>query len=287
MLVALDLEAAGRLVAEGEQVQRRQIAGRIVEEHVFRARIAGADFARGGAGVPVVDRGVVLQARIGRGPGGMADLLPQRAGIERLCDLAVLAIGEVPFAVGLDRLEEAVGDAHRIVRVLAGNGEIGLAVPVGVVGREIDVLVALLGELDHALDVIVGDHRLARELDLALERGIFLGREAVVARALAVHAGLQDRLEVFLVDLGAGDERRHLLLFHHLPVDIGLDIGMIDVDDHHLGGAARGAARLDRARRAVADLEERHQAGRFAAARETAHLRRAARKNWCRCRSRI
>ena len=43
---------------------------------------------------------------------------------------------------------------------------------------------------------------------------------------------------------------------------------MIHVDDHHLGGAAGGAARLDRARRAVADLEEAHQAGRLAAAGE-------------------
>ena len=73
---------------------------------------------------------------------------------------------------------------------------------------------------------------------------------------------------MLLVDLGAGDQRRHLLLFLHLPVDIGLDVGVIDVDDHHLGGAPRGAARLDGAGRAVADLEEAHQAGRLAAARE-------------------
>src|SRR3954447_8796425 len=52
------------------------------------------------------------------------------------------------------------------------------------------------------------------------------------------------------------------------PVDIGLDVGVIDVNDDHLGGAARGAARLDRARGAVADLEEAHQAGRAAAAGE-------------------
>ena len=43
---------------------------------------------------------------------------------------------------------------------------------------------------------------------------------------------------------------------------------MIDVDDHHLGGAPRGAARLDGAGGAVADLEEAHQAGRLAAARQ-------------------
>ena len=41
---------------------------------------------------------------------------------------------------------------------------------------------------------------------------------------------------------------------------------MVDVDDHHLGGAARGAARLDRAGGTVADLQEAHQARRAAAA---------------------
>ena len=73
---------------------------------------------------------------------------------------------------------------------------------------------------------------------------------------------------MLLVDLRAGDEVRDLLLLDHLPVDELLDVGMIDVDDHHLGGAARGAARLDGARGAVADLEEAHQAGGFAAAGE-------------------
>ena len=69
-----------------------------------------------------------------------------------------------------------------------------------------------------------------------------------------------------LDDLGSGGKRGDLLLFVHLPVDIGLDVGMIDVDDDHLGGAAGRAARLDRARRAVADLQERHEARRAPAA---------------------
>ena len=68
--------------------------------------------------------------------------------------------------------------------------------------------------------------------------------------------------------LGAGDHRRDLLLLLDLPVDERLDVGMVDVDHHHLGGAARRAARLDRAGGAVADLEEAHQAGRAAAARQ-------------------
>ena len=113
---------------------------------------------------------------------------------------------------------------------------------------------------------VVGHQRAARELDLAAQRRVLLGIEAVVATAFAVDAGLHHGLEVLLVDLGAGDEGGDLLLLLHLPVDIGLDVGVIDVDHHHLGGAARGAAGLDGARGAVADLEEAHQAGGAAAA---------------------
>ena len=58
------------------------------------------------------------------------------------------------------------------------------------------------------------------------------------------------------------------MLLAHLPFDVILDVGVVDVDDDHLGRAPRRAARLDRARRAVADLEEGHEAGGFAAARE-------------------
>ncbi len=67
-------------------------------------------------------------------------------------------------------------------------------------------------------------------------------------------------------DLGAGHESSNLLLLVHLPVDIGFDIGMVGIDNHHLGGAAGGAAGLDGAGCAIADLEEAHQAGGAAAA---------------------
>ena len=59
-----------------------------------------------------------------------------------------------------------------------------------------------------------------------------------------------------------------LLLLDHLPGDEVLDVGVIDIDDDHLGRAPGGAAGLDGAGGAVADLEEAHQAGRLAAAGE-------------------
>ena len=119
--------SASRNVSRLSDARLQAVSSRnMYSEHGFER----ADRPRGRAGVPVVDGGVELQARIGAGPGGVADLLPQVARLHGLRDLAGLgAPGEIPVAVGFDRLEELVGDAHRVVRVLAGDGEIGLASP--------------------------------------------------------------------------------------------------------------------------------------------------------------
>src|SRR5262249_62256617 len=78
-----DIEAfAG--VPKAHEVEGGQIASRVVEEHILRTRIRCADRARLGTGVPVIDGGVELDPGIGRGPGGVTDLLPQIAGLERL-----------------------------------------------------------------------------------------------------------------------------------------------------------------------------------------------------------
>ena len=78
----------GLAIVELQEIQRGEIAGRIVEEHVFRAGIGGADRPRRRAGVPIVDGGVELDAGIGRGPGRMGDLLPELARLQRLRHLA-------------------------------------------------------------------------------------------------------------------------------------------------------------------------------------------------------
>ena len=269
VLVALDVELARRRVAERQQVHRREIAGGVVEEHVFRARVRRDDRTRRRAGVPVVDGGVELQARIGAGPGGVADLLPQRARLDGLGDLAGLgAPGEVPLGVGFDGFEELVGDAHRVVGVLAGDGEIGLRIPVGVVDREVHVGVALLGELDHALDQIVGDVIARAALISRRSTGFLSGSKQSSPEPSQLTQALRMVSRCFWLIFEPVTRRGDLLLLDHLPVDELLDVGMVGVDDHHLGGAPRGAARLDRARGAVADLEEAHQARRLAAAGE-------------------
>ena len=167
--------------------------------------LEATDRPRGRAGVPVVDGGVELQAGIGDWPRRRSRSSPTgRAAFTVLATLpGLVRQNRSQSRIGLDGLEEVVGDAHRVVGVLAGDREIGFRIPVGVVDREIDVLVALLGELDDALDVIVRHVVPARRLDLAAQHRVLLRIEAVVAGAFAVHAGLEDRLQVLLVDLAS------------------------------------------------------------------------------------
>ena len=74
-------DVEGAVGGELHQIQRREVAGGVVEEHVLAAGIAGVD-ARGVlAGVPAVHGGVVLHAGIAALPGGFADLLQKVAGL--------------------------------------------------------------------------------------------------------------------------------------------------------------------------------------------------------------
>ena len=84
VLVGLDVEDTGLVVVEADQVDRRQVAGGVVEEHVLRARVRGPDPSPGRAGVPLVDRGVELETGIGAGPGRLGDLGPEVARLDRL-----------------------------------------------------------------------------------------------------------------------------------------------------------------------------------------------------------
>src|SRR5262249_28123812 len=133
---------------------------------------------------------------------------------------------------------------------------------------EIDLRIALAGVLDDLLDHAVRHVVAARGLNLALERRVLLDREAIVARALAIEAGFEDRLQAPLDDLGACGDCADVALLLHLPVYEGFDAGMVGVADDHLRRPARRAAGLDRARRPIADLQEGHKAGRAATARQ-------------------
>ena len=106
------------VLEELQQVERREVARGVVERHVLRARVGRGDPAGLGVGVPVVDRVVVLQARVGALPRGLAILREQLAGVDRLDDLAGLAGAQPERRAVLDRAHELVADADGVVGVL-------------------------------------------------------------------------------------------------------------------------------------------------------------------------
>ena len=153
-----------------------------------------------GRGVPVVDRVVVLQARVGALPRGLRDRAEQLAGVDRLDHRAVEPARQVERAVFLDGAHELVGDAHRVVGVLV------------------------------------------------------LHADDVGAAEVHVEAGVAERPDlVFLAGLG----------LHEL-----FDVGVVDVEDDHLGRTPGGTAGLDRARRRVGAAHEADRPGRGAAGGE-------------------
>jgi hypothetical protein len=98
---------------------------------------------------------------------------------------------------------------------------------------------ALLGQLHGALDVVERHQGGAGLGNGLLEVGVARGVEAVGRLGPAV-ARLHDRVEVPVEQPRPGDQGRHLLLLDRLPVDELLDIRVIEIENDHLRGAARG-----------------------------------------------
>ena len=163
------------LAAKLHQVDARQIAGRVVQEHIFGTRIRGVDSTRVGARVPAIDRRVVLHARVAAAPGRMGHPLEHLAG---LIDGAFFRlVGDPmrgPTLVLLDGPHELIADANRQVGVLEGDRVVGLLRVVAFFDQQADLsffLVLAFGKLHHVgvpvLDRLHlgGPTRLAAALD--------------------------------------------------------------------------------------------------------------------------
>src|ERR1700684_3513823 len=157
--------------------------------YILTARITSRNPSGFRAGVPVVDRAVVLNPRVGAVPGRLRHLPEQFRGSHGLPALAGLPGGQAERAVLLDRAHELVADPHRVVRVLVLDTDDVLAAEVHV------------------------EARVAQDPDLLLLAGL-------------------------------GDDEI-------------LDVGVVDVEHHHLGRAPGCAARLDRPSRGVSATHER------------------------------
>ncbi len=110
-----------------------RLQARVVEEHVLGARVRRVDAVRVRAGVPVVDGVSYCTPGSAQPQATLGDLPPEVARLVGVADLAGGAHVGAPLAVVLDGAHELVGDADRVVRVLAADGVVGLAVEVGLV----------------------------------------------------------------------------------------------------------------------------------------------------------
>ncbi len=126
--------------------------------HVLAAGVRRGDPAGLGAGVPVVDGVVVLDAGVGAGPGGLGDLTEERLGVDLLDDLAGHPAAQPELAALLDRGHELVVHTDRVVGVLVLDGRDVVAAQVHVEARvpqDADLLLFLDLGLDEVLDVRV------------------------------------------------------------------------------------------------------------------------------------
>ena len=168
--------------------------------HVLAARVGAVDATGGVGGVPLVDRGVELQAGIGALPRGRrrCSRHRSRARTVRTIEPSVTAL-QVPVGVVDDGLHELVGDAHRVVGVLVLDAEAVGAVEVHVEAgvAQHAGLVLLLGLAPHELFDVgvidVEDDHLRRTTGLAAAldragRGVGATHEAdrAAGRAAAV-----------------------------------------------------------------------------------------------------
>ena len=106
--------------------------------------------------MPVVDRVVVLDARVSAGPCRLGHLGEEFLGINSLDHAAIGACGQAELITVLDSAHEQIGDAHRVIGVLVLNGGDVLAaeihVEAGILENADLLLFADLG-LDELLDI--------------------------------------------------------------------------------------------------------------------------------------
>jgi len=123
MPVGGDIEAA--VGSKLHQVQRGQVAGRVVNEHVLGARVRGVDAGRVPRRVPAVDRGVVLHAGIAALPSSFGNFMEQFASLVRADHVAADDRCVLKSASRKNGVHEFVADADELLAFWKKIGRVG------------------------------------------------------------------------------------------------------------------------------------------------------------------
>src|SRR5581483_10720173 len=172
--VTIGFDVEGAVGSELEQVKAGKVAGRVIEEHVLAARIAGVDAIGVLRGVPAVDGGIELHAGITAAPRGVGNFEKLILGLESANYAAVFNGASREIGIAQDRVHKVVGDANGVIGVLEENGRVSVGVRVRAVISLSDKRMRLglflrltLDELDDIGVVYVEDDHLSGATSLA------------------------------------------------------------------------------------------------------------------------
>ena len=104
---------------EFNQVERGEVTGRIVKEHIFRAGVRRCNRPAFRTGIPGINGVVILHAWIRRRPGGFSNFMPEITRADILGHRAICAAYEIPRLVILDGGKESICNANSVIGVLA------------------------------------------------------------------------------------------------------------------------------------------------------------------------
>ena len=113
---------------ELHQVQRSEIARGVIDENVFAAGVRGVDRLGAFARVPLLDRAVVLDARVAADVRAFGDFVEQHAGVLFLERLVAFDGFRPPFLASKRGFKKFVTGAHGKIFVLIHHTTIGIAV---------------------------------------------------------------------------------------------------------------------------------------------------------------
>ena len=174
------------LTSEFHEVNRREVTSRVVEEHVFRAGVRRVDSSAVRAGVPLVDRRVVLNTWVTAVPSAVGHTIEDLTGFVGWWFFAAL-IGNpasLPVPVSFDGFHEVIGHANREVCILEHDRRIRFAVEVRFVAfadQRVGFLLFFPFAFDEFHDVWVPDFdRLHLRSAASLAAGLHNGSDLVV-----------------------------------------------------------------------------------------------------------
>ena len=162
------------------------------------------------------------KSRIGTGPCREGNLVPQVRRFDRLHDLTGCPCAQLPIFAALDFAQELVCHANGVIGVLARNGQVSIAIPIGIVGRDFDFGETLPSHFDYTVDIVVWNQRTACLADGFLQLWILFWIQRLVDQA--VLASSHKRFHVLVQVLGTRNKACDLLLFDPFPADVILNI---------------------------------------------------------------